>query len=66
LPYMKQSLSFPNVPIFFISAVSGRGVTELTSEATEIVQQESQHNRDIALQPQMAVFHPKAKRRSGR
>jgi GTP-binding protein len=64
LPHIEQSLSFLNVPMLFISALGGRGVTELASKAADLVQQESQYNRDTTLQAQMAVFHPKAKRRS--
>lgn len=64
LPDIDQSLSFLNVPIFYISALTGQGVMELASEASEIVQQESRYNKDATSQAQMAVFHPKAKRRS--
>jgi GTP-binding protein len=69
LPDIKQSLGFLDVPLFFISAVDGQGISELINKATEMVQRESQNLSAIASaakQSPIAVFRPKPKKRGDR
>jgi GTP-binding protein len=61
LPAMKQRLTKVGVPVFYISAVSGQAVLELTSKAMEMVEQASQEEGRIS-QAQMAVFRPKPRK----
>jgi GTP-binding protein len=61
LPAMRQCFAEVGVPVFYISAVSGQAVLELTSQAMEMVEQAS---RDEAMtsQTQIAVFRPKPRK----
>ena len=61
LPSIRQNFDECKAPLFYVSAVSGQGVLELTSRAMEIVERESQ-DKGIALPPQIAVFHPLPKK----
>jgi len=58
LPAMKQCFAKVGVPVFYISAVSGQAVLELTRKATEMVEQASQ-DEEMISQAQIAVFRPK-------
>lgn len=60
LPDIRQKFNDYEAPVFYVSAVSGQGVLELTSKAMEIVERASQ-DKEIAL-PQIAVFHPRPKK----
>ena len=61
LPAAKQCLAEVGVPVFYISAVSGQAVLELTRKAMEMVEQVSQHGETIS-QAQIAVFRPKPRK----
>jgi GTP-binding protein len=61
LPEVKQSFAKLGVPVFYISAVSGQAVLELTRKATEMVVQTSQ-DEEIISQPQIAIFRPKPRK----
>ncbi len=61
LPDIKQALSKLEVPIFYISAVSGQGVMELACKAMEMVGRASQ-DKGTVLPPQIAVFRPRPKK----
>jgi GTP-binding protein len=58
LPAMQQSFVRVGVPVFYISAVSGEGVLELTRKAMEMVEQENR-DEETNSQAQIAVFRPK-------
>ena len=65
LPEVKQRLT-PilaglGVPVFYISAVSGQAVLELTRKATEMVEQAS-HDDEMISPAQIAIFHPKPRK----
>lgn len=58
LPVVKQCFAKPDVPVFYISAVSGEGVLELTKKAMEMVEQAGPVEETIRP-AQIAVFHPR-------
>jgi len=61
LPAMQQCFAKVGVPIFYISAVSGEAVLELTRKAREMVEQASREE-EMKAQAQMAVFRPKPRK----
>jgi GTP-binding protein len=65
LPELKQRLapvlSGQGVPAFYISAVSGQAVLELTKKAVEMVEQASQ-GEEMISPTQIAIFHPKPRK----
>jgi GTP-binding protein len=65
LPQIKQHfaliLSGLGVPVFYISAVSGQAVLELTRKAMEMVEQVSR-DEEITSQAQIAIFRPKPRK----
>jgi Obg family GTPase CgtA len=64
LPDIKQALNKLEVPIFYISAVSGQGVMELGDKAMEMVEQGPELIAG-SCQPSalsFAVFHPRPKK----
>ncbi len=62
---IKQALNKLEVPIFYISAVSGLGLMELTRKAMEMVEQaqdeEVSVGEGLAPPPTFMVFHPRPK-----
>jgi GTP-binding protein len=62
LPAMGRCLAEVSVAIFYISAVSGEGVLELTGKAVEMVEEVDREEEMIAQQPQVAVFRPKPRK----
>lgn len=60
LPDIRQTLANLEAPGFYVSAVRGQGMLELTSKTMEIVERASQ-DKEIAL-PHIAVFHPRPKK----
>jgi GTP-binding protein len=62
LPAMRRGLARVGVAIFYISAVSGEGVLELTRKAVEMVEEVSRDEEEIIAQPQIAVFRPKPRK----
>ncbi len=58
LPVMKRCFAKVGVPVFYISAVSGEAVLELTRKAMEMVEQASR-DEEMISQSQIAVFRPK-------
>lgn len=61
LPEVKQRLAKLGVPVFYISALSGQAVLELTRKAMEMVDQASQDEERIS-QAQITVFRPKPRK----
>jgi len=65
LPEVKQRLapilSGLGVPVFYISAVSGQAVLELTRKAMEMVEQASR-DEEIISPAQIAIFRPKSRK----
>ena len=65
LPKVKQRLapilSGLGVPVFYISAVNGQAVLELTRKAMEMVEQASR-DEEIISQAQIAIFRPKPRK----
>jgi GTP-binding protein len=61
LPAVKQRLAKLGLPVFYISAVSGQAVLELTRKAMEMVDQASR-DEEIMSQAQIAIFHPKPRK----
>jgi len=61
LPQIKQHFTKLGVPVFYISALSGQAVLELTRKAMEVVEQASRDEEMIA-QAQIAVFRPKPRK----
>jgi GTP-binding protein len=61
LPAMKQGFAKVGAPVFYISAVSGEAMLELTSKAMEMVEQASLDEEAVS-QAQIAVFHPKPRK----
>ena len=61
LPEVKQSFARLGVPVFYISALSGQAVLELTGKAMEMVDQASR-DEEIISQAQIAVFRPKPRK----
>jgi GTP-binding protein len=58
LPAVKQCFAKVGVPVFYISAVSGQAVLELTRKAMDMVEQASR-DEEMTFQSQIAVFRPK-------
>lgn len=58
LPAVKQCFAKVGVPVFYISAVSGQAVLELTRKAMDMVEQASR-DEEMTSQAQIAVFRPK-------
>lgn len=61
LPVVKQCLAKSGVPVFYISAVSGQAVLELTTKAMEMVEQASR-DEEMVPKAQIAVFRPKPRK----
>jgi GTP-binding protein len=61
LSAMQQCFAKVGVPVFYISAVSGQAVLELTGKAMEMVEQASR-NEEMISQAQIAVFRPKPRK----
>jgi len=61
LPALRQCLAGLGVPVFYISAVSGEAVLELTRKAIEMVEQASR-DEGTSSQAQMAVFRPRPRK----
>ncbi|MDH4269061.1 MAG: GTPase ObgE [Dehalococcoidia bacterium] len=61
LPAMKQCFAEVGVPVFYISAVSGQAVLELTRKAMEMVEQAGPDD-EVISQAQIAVFRPKPRK----
>jgi GTP-binding protein len=61
LPAMRRGLAGVGVAIFYISAVSGDGVLELSRKAVEMVE-EVDREEQMIVQPQIAVFRPKPRK----
>jgi GTP-binding protein len=61
LPAVKQCFAKLGVPVFYISALSGQAVLELTGKAMEMVDQASR-DEEIISQAQIAVFRPKPRK----
>lgn len=63
LPDIRQALNKLEMPIFYISAVSGQGVMELDCKAMEMVERSPEPIADSCEPPSasFAVFHPRPK-----
>jgi GTPase involved in cell partitioning and DNA repair len=61
LPAMRRCLAGVGAAIFYISAVSGEAVLELTRKAVEMVEEVAPEEEVIA-RPQIAVFRPKPRK----
>jgi GTPase len=61
LPEVKQCFAKLGVPVFYISALSGQAVLELTRKAMAMVEQASQEE-EIISQAQITVFRPKPRK----
>ncbi|HEY4711952.1 MAG TPA: GTPase ObgE [Dehalococcoidia bacterium] len=61
LPEVKQCFAKLEVPVFYISAVSGQAVLELTRKAMAMVEQASR-DEGIHAQAQIAIFRPKPRK----
>jgi GTP-binding protein len=61
LPEVEQWFAKLEVPVFYISAVSGQAVLELTTKAMEMVDQASQDEEKIS-QARIAIFRPKPRK----
>jgi len=61
LPEVKQYFTRLAVPVFYISAVSGQAVLELTRKVMEMVDQASR-DEEMISQAQIAVFRPKPRK----
>ncbi len=61
LPEAKQYLAKVGVPVFYVSAMRGQAVLELTSKAMEMVEQASR-DEEMISQAQIAVFRPKPRK----
>ena len=61
LPEVKQCFARLGVPVFYISAVSGQAVLELTGKAMEMGEQAGR-DEEIASQAQITVFRPKPRK----
>ena len=59
---VKQCLVRAGAPAFYISAMSGQGVLELTGKAVEMVEQASRDEEMISPPAQIAVFRPKPRK----
>jgi len=61
LPAMRRDFASIGVAIFYISAVSGEAVLELTRKVTEMVEQ-TNREEEMIDRPQIAVFRPKPRK----
>jgi GTP-binding protein len=61
LPEVKRSFARLRLPVFYISAVSGKAVLELMRKAMEMVVKASR-DEEIISQAQIAVFRPKPRK----
>jgi GTP-binding protein len=61
LPVLRRGLAKVGAAVFYISAVSGEGVLELTRKAAEMVEEVSR-DEEMTAQPQIAVFRPKPRK----
>jgi GTP-binding protein len=61
LPAMQQRFGEAGVPVFYISAVGGEAVLELTRKAMEMVGQASREEKTIA-RAEITVFRPKPRK----
>jgi GTP-binding protein len=61
LPQIKQHFTKSEMPVFYISALSGEAVLELARKAMEMVEQASQ-DEEVASQAQIAIFRPKPRK----
>jgi GTP-binding protein len=61
LPQIKQHFSTSEVPVFYISALSGQAVLELTRKAMEMVEQSSKDEKSISP-AKIAIFRPKPRK----
>jgi len=61
IPQIKEELNELEAPVFYISAVSGRGVLELVTMATGMVEQASEAD-EAEPRNHMAIFRPKPRR----
>jgi len=61
LPQIKQHFAGSEVPVFYISALSGQAVLELTRKAMEMVEQASP-DEGMTAQAQIAIFRPKPRK----
>jgi GTP-binding protein len=61
LPQIKQHFAKRGVPVFYISALSGQAVLELTGKAMEMVEQASR-DEEMISQAQIAIFRPKPRK----
>jgi len=67
LPDIEREFNKLEVPIFYISAISGQGVTELAGKAMEMVEQARQEvivsvGEGTSPSPTFTIFHPRPKR----
>jgi GTP-binding protein len=63
LPETRQLFSSLGIKAFFVSAVTGQGVSELMSETAKIL---NEQDKDTGSEAPMAVFRPKPRVRRGR
>ena len=61
LPQIKEHFTRLGVPVFYISALSGRGVLELTRKAMETAEQAGRDEKTIS-QSQITIFRPKPRK----
>jgi len=61
LPQIKQHFANCEVPVFYISALSGEAVLELTRKVMEMVEQASP-DKGMSAQAQIAIFRPKPRK----
>jgi GTP-binding protein len=61
LPAVRRGFARVGVAIFYISAVSGEAVLELTRKVTEMVEQ-TNREEEMIDRPQIAVFRPKPRK----
>jgi GTP-binding protein len=64
LPEMGRLFSSMGVKVFFVSAITGQGVSELVSETAKILDEIQE--KDAGSEAPMAVFRPKPRVRRGR
>jgi len=61
LPQIKRHLSKHEAPVFYISALSGQAVLELTRKAMDMVEQASREE-DMTSQAEIAIFRPRPRK----
>jgi GTP-binding protein len=61
LPQIKEHFTRLDVPVFYISALGGQAMLELTRKAMEMVEQAGRDEKTIS-QSQIAIFRPKPKK----